>query len=343
MFWKKLLFLFCWSFFLFGQSNFVMAHKSSQLKTLKKHIHKTPKDSLFDIDPTIFNQDFSTYHQESAMMCSVLSEFSYLRPGKAKRIIKKIQARYPEQKIQYEFIEVKKSGTELIFFGTKDYMIIAFRGTEILQLRDLITDSKIKVYENTQEQKDKQMVLAGGPAGFRRSMFYLLEDDLIFNKIHEFIDCIGSKFESTFPIYLTGHSLGAALASHFILPLTSNNYNFQGAYLFAPPLAISKNDAKFIQKKYGHLIHEIVNYRDYVSRATKYHRNRLAHIGTFYRIHKNGEIRQEEEEYISFRTKERHLLIKYHRLINYIRHLHKKKNSTQLVKKRSTKQFYLKI
>lgn len=299
----------------------------------KNHIQH---DTFFNFNPELFKLDFKNYDQETAIICGILSELSYLNRTEGQKIIDNLQQKFPHINIKYEFIEIEKSSTELIFFGTQDYMVIAFRGTEMHKIKDLVMDAKFKIEEKADSKYQETLHLPSGHTGFRRGIFNLLEEQFIFNKINSFIQSIQHKFPvSTFPIYLTGHSLGAGLASLLIQPLIHYNYHFSGAYLFAPPLAISKKDAKILQKKHGEIIHEIVNYRDYVARATRYHRKKLAHIGTFYRIHKNGKIHQEKEKFINLRKREKHRVIEFHRLINHIIHLKKEINCTICVEKRS--------
>lgn len=299
----------------------------------KNHIKNDP---FFNFNPNAFKLDFKKYDQKTAIICGILSELSYAKKDEGKEIIKNLQAIYPDLSIKYKYIEIQKSSTELVFFGTKNYMVIAFRGTQIHKIKDLVMDAKFKIEKKADNQYQESLNLPSGHTGFRRGIFNLLENEFIFKKINNFIQSINYKGNiSTFPIYLTGHSLGAGLASLLIQPLIHYNYHFSGAYLFAPPLAIGKEDAKIIYQKYGKIIHEIVNYRDYIARATPYHRKKLAHIGTFYRIHRNGKIHQEKERFISLRKREKHKIIEFHRLINHIIHLKKQENCNTCVEKRS--------
>ncbi len=324
-------------YFLFITFSFHMkakAYKYLSPKKYKRHKQEIKIDTFFNFNPNHFNTNFSSYDQETAIICGILSELSYLNKEKGNQIITNIQEKFSTLNIHYDFIQVEKSGTELMFFGTDNYMVIAFRGTQFSKVKNLITDAKIRIHKDTEEEYDKKLHLPGGPAGFRRSMISLLEDDFIFKKINDFILKNYKRNMSTIPIYLTGHSLGAALASLFVEPLTFKNYHFSGAYLFAPPLAISKKDAEAIQQKFGNLIHEIVNYRDYIPRAMRYHRKKLKHIGTFYRIHRNGELHQEPERFISLQKREKHKVLEFHRLINHIKHLIKEKNANKYVRGR---------
>lgn len=56
--------------------------------------------------------------------------------------------------------------------------------------------------------------------------------------------------------------------------LEAQGYNMAGAYFFAPPLAIRPDEACRLNKRYGTLVHEIVNYKDYVPRALATNRRR---------------------------------------------------------------------
>lgn len=140
----------------------------------------------------------------------------------------------------------------------------------------------------------------------------------------------------TFPIYLTGHSLGAALAQLFIVPLRYHQLNFKGAYHFAPPLAVTCQMNAELREKYGSVVYDIVNYKDYVPRAG---RNGTAHFGKFYRICNDGLVYKEQEAYVRFRLSEYFNEFKFHALKSHIDLLRKKENIAALINQRSDGHF----
>mgnify|MGYP006077442877 FL=1 len=294
---------------------------------------------LEDLNLAKFDNDFSTYNQLTSIYCSQISEVAYWDSDEINELNKLMNEKYPDDNHHWELIDHydKKDHTQALLWGNKNFLIIAFRGTEPSLFKDWITDAKFWNYENNPDSKEDLANMPAGHGGFRRSLMSLITKEDIFKKIDEIIlKCSSESLKSNFPIYLTGHSLGAAISQLFIEPLNYKGYNFSGAYHFAPPLAVSCTLNDYMKEKYGDMVYDIVNYKDYVPRAG---RNGVAHFGKFHRICKNGLIYSETEAYIKFRFFEYFSEIKLHSLNSHTLALKNTDNTVQKIKERSIEDY----
>ncbi|MEP5339067.1 MAG: lipase family protein [Algibacter sp.] len=301
-----------------------------------------------DLNPQNFLLDFSKYNQKTAVYNAHLSNIVYENEDSIKSFIKALNSKYPNSRIEYNFISNTDTDTEILLFCTKKFMIISFRGTA--GGKDLITDSKFFLYSNRKDtiNSNRYKHIPSGHGGFRKSLSSVIEENQLFKKIDILIKKQNNKSVNTFPIYLTGHSLGAALASMFINPLKANNYNFKGCYNFAPPLAISNYEAILMKSDpsiYG-VTYDIVNNSDYITRFTRYCRKNMQHIGKFHRIcydydDKNylvPKIQREDETFFQYKFHEQFsfssLFDKFHRIKYYISAVKHELNSSDKVLER---------
>lgn len=294
---------------------------------------------IAEIDPLRFNKDFSEYCQETSLYCAQISEIAYWNERNIKILQKQANEKYPEYNIKYKLIDDSYGihHNQVLLWGNKDFLVVAFRGTEPNKLKDWFTDSKYWNYENSDGFHEELSNMPAGHGGFRRSLMRLLVEKKLIEEIKSTIKEISpnSSLES-FPIYLTGHSMGAALSQLFILPLKHNKLNFSGAYHFAPPLAVSCEINKQMREKFGSITYDVVNYKDYVPRAG---RNNVAHFGKFYRICNDGLIYEEKESYVKFNLSEYFTEFKLHALNTHIELLRKKENDLKFIRQRSTGNF----
>ncbi len=297
------------------------------------------KEKINDLNPSLFDLDFKNYDKNTALYCAQLSDVVYWDSTEIKRFYKKMIVSYPEENIQYKIIN-DDSGSNYIqalLWCTKKFLVIAFRGTEPKRIKNWYSDSKFFYYENLPEKNEELSYMPGGHAGFRRALIGLMIDKKIFNEIDAIIhQSISSADTKKFPIYLTGHSLGAGISQLFIHPLNYRKYNFSGAYHFAPPLAVSCEVNQQMRNDYGNVTYDIVNYKDYVPRAG---RNNVAHFGKFYRICNDGLIYKENEAYVKFKVTELKDEFKLHSLKNHILYISNNKNKIEDIIKRSTGNF----
>ncbi|MCT4581088.1 MAG: lipase family protein [Flavobacteriales bacterium] len=295
------------------------------------------KEIIEDLNLENFNSDFSNYHQLTATYLAQVSEVVYWKKTKIDQFCSELNKCYPNAHYQYDFLEDKNNHSQALLLGTDHFLIIAFRGTEPSKIKDWITDVKFWNYENTDDSNEALGNMPAGHGGFRKSLIGLITKEDLFNKIDQLINkCSNASNKTNFPIYLTGHSLGAAMSQLFIEPLDYKGYNFQGAYHFAPPLAVTCSLNAIMKEKFGAKVYDIVNYKDYVPRAG---RNGVAHFGKFYRICKDGLIYSEVESYTKFRRLESLQALKYHKLGNHLKAIKNQINTAKSIKERSDEEY----
>lgn len=285
-------------------------------------------DTLGDLNPAKFNKDFSSYNQNTALYLAQISELSYADSmSNFNNFLFRYMSKYPAMHIRTEFIyeKSKTTNTQILLWAMPDYLIIGFRGTEN-KWGNILTDLKYWIYDDRDSNiKQSYSNLPGGHGGFRSAIRNLINNTDIISKLKIFIQqTYGINNISRIPVYLTGHSLGAALAALIAEPFRYSNINIQGMYLFAPPLAVSCSYQDSLQIKFGATTHNIINYKDYVPRAG--YRGTLAHFGRFYRICDDLTLSKEPERYVKMTYKEGKREISYHKLASYIAALRLPKN-----------------
>lgn len=287
-----------------------------------------------ELNPVNLKPDLSTYDTKTALYMGQLSELVYEDSSTIDLYFKQIRNLYPASNHQYKFLDVKKSNTQALLWGTKDFIVIAFRGTEPSAIKDWISDAKFWEYENVPDASVEMHGLPPGHGGFRKSAMRLIIDKQIFNEIGKLIKrCDPNSNVSAFPVYLTGHSLGAAIAQLFIDPLITKKFKYSGSYHFAPPLAVACSERNRLQSQYGNIVYDIVNYKDYVPRAG---RNGVAHFGKFYRICNDNLLYTERESYVKFKLSEYLSEFNLHSLKNHLSAIRDIRNGSSDIINRST-------
>lgn len=287
-----------------------------------------------ELNPNRFTSDFSVYDQNTALYTGQLSELAYWNQKDIDQMVKNINKNFPDYHVTAEIVDDKSSGAQALLWSTKDFLIVAFRGTEPSKIRDIVSDVKLWNYANHPSQKEKLANMPTGHGGFRRSLMNLISDQDLFQKINSIIYQSNSKADLTkVPIYTTGHSLGAAISQLFMECLRYKSYNFSGAYHFAPPLAVDCSENQYMKKTFGAKVYDIINYKDFVPRAG---RNGVAHFGQFYRICDDGLLYREPGAYVKFKGLEYFKAFKYHALSNHLASLRKQQNHGKVIKTRSS-------
>jgi hypothetical protein len=290
-------------------------------------------DTLGDLAPTNFRSDFTSYNQRTAVYCARMSDLIYADTNRLRVFQARYNAKYPDQHIACRFFNLRYSvfNLQMMIWAAPSHMVVTFRGTDsfnnwLVNIRclnyDWVSDSLRAKYHD----------LPAGHGGFRRSIVEMMNELDLMSEIRRFVM---SKYgDLKVPVYMTGHSLGAALCTMLALPLRKNGFDIKGMYFFAPPLAISCEEGSLHDQLYGRVTHNIVNYKDYIPRAGL--RGTLRHFGKFYRICDNGQLNLEPERYVPMNGRERARILQYHSMENHLSLVRDNINSDILVNERHT-------
>ncbi len=162
--------------------------------------------------------------------------------------------------------EAEETGTQGFVSGNDDFVLVVFRGTEVQEMKDIITDIDFILVRSNQ----------GGSAhqGFLKAL------NAVWEKVEARVKQLKGDTEAK-PVFFTGHSLGAALAT-----LAADRYgNARGLYTFGSPRV---GDGSF-KDDLRVPTYRFVNNNDGVTRLPP--RIRYRHVGTLKYIDKDGHIR----------------------------------------------------
>ncbi|MES2559530.1 MAG: hypothetical protein V4590_07315 [Bacteroidota bacterium] len=292
-------------------------------------------EMLVDLNPHKLNLNFSEYDQSTAAFLGQVAELSYWKSEDLKRLHTRMVKLYPDQNINYTLIYLPSTNTQVVLWGCKNYLVISFRGTQFWKLKDWISDAKFWRYEFSNEDAQKRYAgLPSGSAGARKAIMTLMDSNFFKTLNDQIIKSCGT-LNKKLPVFVTGHSLGASLAQIFCVPLANLGYNYLGSYHFAPPFTISHTDTAEMNRRYGAITYNIVNYKDIVPRLRSVSKGR---IGKFYRICDDGDIYREKDILFRFsllRGLEVRKEFYYHSLGNHINAIKKNSNNNSLIKNRS--------
>lgn len=214
-------------------------------------------------------------------------------------------------------IKDSNTGTQGLLAYNNDVVIVAFRGTE--DFKDWLGNAQ--VWDNE---------IKNGPAcsqtvkvhqGFNEAVRSVTGDGRLYSRIAE-LQQAGRKF------YITGHSLGGALATILAYLATDNNaIHIDGVYTFGqPPVGNSGfrqcYDAQLLEKTF-----RFVNYKDVVPRLKP--NNGLKHVGLLLFLDKDGNLGTEKPKGLlnSVKNVADTALVKSHSIGEYVKDLDKHKNT----------------
>ena len=140
----------------------------------------------------------------------------------------------------YEEANIDIEGTQVLIKIHNSIIVVAFRGTELNDketFRDTLTDFYILFNKE------------GMHSGFHKAYY----------KVHDEIKKVLDKFPDR-EVYLTGHSLGAALST--VAACKLRDYNLKACYNYGSPRVGNRD----MRKQVACPIYRIVNYNDLIPR-----------------------------------------------------------------------------
>lgn len=153
-------------------------------------------------------------------------------------------------------------GTQAYLAKHNDFAILAFRGTQ-KDFQDIITDLMIRKYQNPDGTRTHR--------GFERAFGYIRDD----------IEKAVKKLDPELPLYITGHSLGGALATIATLQFAGDD--IAACYTFGAPRVGNEEFSRNIKVP----IYRVVNSTDIVTRVPLILMG-YRHVGDVRYLNRNG-------------------------------------------------------
>ena len=172
---------------------------------------------------------------------------------------------------RFEFLD--RDDTQGYVCGSRDLIIVAFRGTEPDRLRDWLSDANAQFEPGPFGRVHK---------GFQRALKKVWED--MSSAINRFQDNAQS-------LWFTGHSLGAALATLAVAHLRCppNDKPVYGLYTFGSPRIGDRDFEQRFNADSGSCCFRFVNNNDIVTRVPSRARG-FSHVGTFMYFDRHGRL-----------------------------------------------------
>lgn len=212
-------------------------------------------------------------------------------------------------------IKDSNTGTQGLLAYNNDIVVLAFRGTE--DFKDWLGNAK--AWENKIKSGPNCDQTVKVHQGFKDAIRSVTKDGKLLSRIAE-LQQSGRKF------YLSGHSLGGALAT-LTAYLSTETINIDGIYTFGQPPVGNAGfrqcyDAQLLEKTF-----RFVNYKDVVPRVNP--NNNLKHVGLLLFLNKDGNLATEEPKGLLNTAKNvlDTALVESHSIDAYLNDLNKHKNT----------------
>lgn len=207
----------------------------------------------------LFEPDTSDFSMVNAWWLSNLAQLSYYDEADAKLIIEKMGftlEAYVDDRVLADSKKSLVKDTQAYILSTDNFVVLAFRGTEPDRPRDVVADT----FAVTQEFDGKGKVFKG---------FY---DCLSGQCLEKITQVLNSDSVKNKPLWITGHSLGAALSN-----IAGGHFDFQGLYNFGSPRV---GDEDFVAYFSGKNVHRFTNCTDIVTHIPLKSLHPYHHFGT---------------------------------------------------------------
>ncbi len=218
---------------------------------------------MTDFTPDIaFNSNAQSYNADNALWLGQVAKLAYQDFHTVKRVFTGWKA--------YELHDLR-TDTQGFVVSKGDVLVIAFRGTEPIKIKDWLTDL--------------QIVLTHGPEGKVHEGFYtrLLA---IWQQLNAALTDLGPTGKK---IWITGHSLGAALAALAAAKLQKDGCvdKINGLYTYGQPRAGDRRFTDWLDSQMRPLLYRHVNNKDLVTNIPPF--GLYKHAGTLVYFNDEGE------------------------------------------------------
>ena len=263
---------------------------------------------------SLFDPHTTKYRHQNANLLAKASSLAYQSPDVIQPEV--VKWGFP----QFTFIDRKDS--QAFLAGNAEMIIIAFRGTEPTILKDWMTD--VKTRRKT------------GPYG-KAHRGFLKGFQAVWPEIRSVINKWQTQAQS---LWLTGHSLGGALATLAMASLGEEAKPVHGLYTFGQPRVGGKSFARNFDLDFKTRMFRFVNNNDVVTRVPT-RKMGYRHIGQVLMFDSSGKLQADLHFWNQFldrilgRIADLGQLgtdgIKDHSMARYLTHLGRKENQTDLL------------
>lgn len=172
--------------------------------------------------------------------------------------------------------------TQAFIAGNDEIILVAFRGTEPTKLEDWLTDARAKRVPGK----------GGGHVhrGFKAALQLVTAEMAATVRLFQ---------DRNQPVFVTGHSLGAALAGLAVAASESERINIACLYTYGMPRIGNKIFAKKFRQKYGKYTFRVVNNNDTVTRVPPRSFG-YKHVGTVIYLNSEGQLEMGETPWKKF-------------------------------------------
>ena len=246
-----------------------------------------PKRNNIPKMPTTLDPYDTSFSAEKSYFFALASKLAYAKPKAIESELKRFGF------YKARVITNTETGTECFVAATKEFIVISFRGTE-LSFKDWMTDFQFLHTDGP---------LGEGHSGFikaYRSVADELEEAIKYcryrtkkripNGYGEMKDLFNKQHPQS--IWLTGHSLGGALASVAAAHRVERCLPVDGVYTFGSPRVFEWDTAIKYDQSAGDRTFRFVNNVDIVTRLPKRLMN-YRHIGSLKYFDENGVLKED--------------------------------------------------
>ncbi len=216
--------------------------------------------------------------KSNALEMAYLSKLVYEKTSEDNELPNKKSILEVLKKRDKNYLNVKgydKNSAQAMIVDHKEFIVVSFRGTN--ELSDWI--------DNINAFPEK--VLFGD---FHRG-FWNSVKDLWDGEDGIFADYQALRETKKRPLFLTGHSLGGAMASIAAARLIHQDKPFTSVYTFGQPRSMSRETARIFNAEASTRVHRFQNNEDIVTRAPSRMMN-YSHVGRCFYIDADNKIHQ---------------------------------------------------
>jgi pimeloyl-ACP methyl ester carboxylesterase len=209
-----------------------------------------------------FEPQRTTYSAVNAYLCMYASLLNYftdraLEGGTREEYLERLRVRLAEwgfERVDY----LSDAGTDVhcVVASNREYVLVSFRGTEQSRVMNWLANVRAAQVGGPHWKKGKVH------RGFANALNSILDDVRAKVSLHAQVNGVWKK-----PVWLTGHSLGGALAVLAAFRLKQEKHGVQGIYTFGQPAVGGEEFIEQITTELALPYFRVVNHQDLIPKT----------------------------------------------------------------------------